>query len=94
VTPRAQSARGLIFRVSLLASIVAIALIPFYEHWVSKLGYAALASDSLHLWLDSGLAAGAIAFVGSLFGKGVGRIVAFFISVLEIYYWFVLSIAM
>jgi hypothetical protein len=88
-----QLLRVFIFRVSALASAIAIVMVPFYEHWYSKLGYAALASDTLHVWLDSGLTAGTIALTGSFFGRGPRRVVAFFLSVLEIYYWFVLSIA-
>ena len=88
-----QSLRALIFRVSVLASAIAIVMVPFYERWFTKLGYAALASDTLRVWLDSGLTAGVIALLGSFFGSGWRRVFAFFLSVLEIYYWFVLSIA-
>ena len=88
-----QSMRMFVFRISALASAIAIAMVPFYEHWVSKLGYAAMASSTLHVWLDAGLAAGLVALAGSFFGTGPRRLVAFFLSVLEIYYWFVLSIA-
>jgi hypothetical protein len=68
-------------------------MIPFYEHWFTKLGYAALASDTLHIWLDCGLIASAITLLGSLFGRGPQRVIVFFLSVIELYYWFVLSIA-
>ena len=88
-----QSLRVLVFRVSLLTSVIAIVMVPFYEHWFTKLGYAALASDTLRAWLDSGLTASGIAFLGSLFGRGPKRVVAFLLSILELYYWFVLSIA-
>jgi len=85
--------RTSIFRVSALASAIAILMVPFYEHWFTKLDYAALASDTLRVWLDSGLTASMIALLGSLFGRGPKRVVAFFLSIVEIYYWYVLSIA-
>ena len=88
-----QSLRAFIFRVSLLTSAIAIVMVPFYEHWFSKLGYAALASDTLHVWLDSGMTVSVIALLGSLFGRGPRRVIAFFLSVVEFYFWFVLSIA-
>ena len=88
-----QSARTAVFRASASASVIAIVMVPFYEHWFTKLGFAALASDSLHVWLDFGLAASVIALLGSLFGRGAQRVIALLLSILELYYWFVLSIA-
>jgi hypothetical protein len=88
-----QSLRTFVFRFSVLSSVVAVVMIPFYERWFSKLGYAALTSDTLHVWLNSGVTASVIAMIGSLFGRGPKRVVAFLFSVLELYYWFVLSIA-
>jgi hypothetical protein len=82
-----------IFRVSVVASVVAIVAVPFYEHWFSKLGYAALASDTLLVWLNTMLTASLIALFGSLFGRGAYRVVALFLGLAELYYWFVLSIA-
>jgi hypothetical protein len=93
VKATSQSLRTISFRASLLASVTAIAMIPFYERWFTKLGWAALTSDTLRVWLDCGIAASAIALLGSLFGRGPWRVVAFLLSVIEIYFWFVLSIA-
>jgi hypothetical protein len=89
----AQSLRAIIFRASLLASVAAIVLVPFYEHWFTKLGYAALSSDTLRVWLDFGVTASIIAMLGSLFGRGPLRVIVFLLSFLELYFWFVLSIA-
>jgi len=76
-----------------LASAAAIAVVPFYVHWFTGRGYAALASDSLRVWLDFGLALGIVAFVGSFFGRGIWRVAAALAAIAELYYWFVLSIA-
>jgi hypothetical protein len=88
-----QSLRAIIFRASLVASVVAIVMVPFYEHWFTKLGYAALASGTLRVWLDFGVTASMVAVLGSLFGRGPLRVIVFLLSFLEIYFWFVLSIA-
>jgi hypothetical protein len=88
-----QSLRVLAFRISVVSSVIAIVLVPFYEHWFTKLGYAAMSSNRLHIWLNFGLTASLIALLGSLFGRGSQRVVATVISIAEIYYWFVLSIA-
>ena len=93
-TSMMKVARVIIFRVAALASAIAIGMVPFYERWCSSYPpYGALASDTLHIWLNCGLAAGSIAFLGSLFGKGVWRFLAIFLAIVELYFWFVLSIA-
>jgi hypothetical protein len=87
-------ARVIIFRVAALASAIAIGMVPFYGRWYSSYPpYGALASNTLHIWLNCGLAAGMIALLGSLFGKGVWRFIAFFLAIVELYFWFVLAIA-
>jgi hypothetical protein len=90
---RWQLWRAWAFSISVLMSVVAFGAIPFYEHWFSRLGYAALASDTLRVWLDWMICASLIALFGSLFGRGWRRITVCLLSIAELYYWFVLSIA-
>jgi hypothetical protein len=94
LTTMMKMARAIIFRVAALGSAIAIAMVPFYERWYSSYPpYGALASNTLHIWLNCGMAAGSIALLGSLFGKGVWRFIAFFLAIVELYFWFVLAIA-
>jgi hypothetical protein len=94
LTSWVKTTRAIIFWVAVLASAIALVMVPFYEHWYSSFPpYAALASNALHVWLNCGLTAGAISLVGSLFGKGARRISLFLLAILELYFWFVLAIA-
>jgi hypothetical protein len=89
-----KMARLVIFRVAAVASAIAIGMVPFYERWYSSYPpYGALASNTLRIWLNCGMVAGTIALLGSLFGKGVSRLIAFFLAIVELYFWFVLSVA-
>jgi hypothetical protein len=89
--------RMIAFYLAALASLTAIVMIPFYEHWYSvketKAAWSALSSPELHVWLLCGTWAATFALVGSLFGQGIQRIIAFVLSVAELYFWLVLSIA-
>jgi hypothetical protein len=93
-TSMMKVARVIVFRVAALASAIAIGMVPFYGRWYSSYSpYGALASSTLHIWLNCGMVAGTIALIGSLFGKGAWRFIAFFLAIAELYFWFVLSIA-
>ena len=82
------------YGTALLAGVTSLVMIPFYEHWYSSFPqYGALTSDKLTIWLNSGLAISVIAFVGSIFGRRLSRIGLFIVSIAELYFWYVLSIA-
>jgi len=89
--------RRIAFYVATLASLTAITLIPFYEHWFSvknqQAPWSALSSPELRVWLRCGTWIGMIALIGSLFGRGAQRIIAVLFALAELYFWLVLSIA-
>jgi hypothetical protein len=72
--------RTIVFYTSSLASLTAIVMVPFFEHWYSvmeaKEAWSAVVSPELHVWLRFGGFASLIAFVGSFLavgGKGSSR---------------------
>ena len=89
-----KRARLVSFGTALLAGFISLVMVPFYERWYSSFPqYGALSSNVLPIWLNCGLTFSIIALVGSLFGRSLARIGMLVLSVLELYFWFVLSIA-